>query len=283
MTDQTQLSLVRVPCPCCGSDDARAWGSENGFEAVKCRECGMVYVAERPGDEEIGEAIMTGQHRNENGTLSVVYKPSRRKLARYRARMASILEKDAGTEPVSWLDVGAGFGEMIEALQMVLPARSRLTGIEPMRPKADHARSRGLPIFTMPLSEVQDSFDFVSLINVFSHLPDPSSFFLDLKRLVKPGGTLVIVTGNGGDLDSAAEYPDRLDLPDHLVFAGAANLEAMLRRAGFEPYRRRGQRLDTLTWCLKSVVKKALGQPVPIALPYMSRFRDMTYLARRVD
>jgi SAM-dependent methyltransferase len=273
---------VAVACPLCDRREAWGWGSENGYSAVKCLGCGLVYVSPRPADDGISEATRTGQHRHEAGAMSVIYAPSRRKLARYRARMHRVLAPELGQDPVSWLDIGAGFGELIEALRDVLPAGSRIRGIEPMAAKAAHARARGLPVTSERLAQVTDSFDFVSLINVFSHLPDPGAFLSDIRRLVRPGGTLVLMTGNGAELDSADSYPDRLDLPDHLVFAGRPQLDAFLGEAGFEPYARDLVRLDTAGWAAKALVKKLLGQPVPLVLPYRSRFRDMLYLARRV-
>lgn len=273
---------VVVPCPLCDRREAWGWGCENGYSAVKCVGCGLVYVSPRPADETISEATRTGQHRHEVGAMSVVYSPSRRKLARYRSRMQRVLAGELGNDPVTWLDIGAGFGELLEALRDVLPAGSRIRGIEPMAAKAAHARARGLPVTSEPLAQVTERFDFVSLINVFSHLPDPGSFLSDLRRLVRPGGTLVLMTGNGAELDSADSYPDRLDLPDHLVFAGRPQLDAFLGEAGFEPYRRDLVRLDTASWAAKALIKKTLGQPVPLVIPYRSRFRDMLYLARRV-
>ncbi|MCC2976898.1 class I SAM-dependent methyltransferase [Sphingomonas sp. PL-96] len=273
---------VAVPCPLCNRREAWGWGCENGYSAVKCVGCGLVYVSPRPADDMISEATRTGQHRHEAGALSVVYAPSRRKLARYEARMRRVLAGELGQDPVSWLDIGAGFGELIEALRDVLPAGSRIRGIEPMAAKAAHARARGLPVTSDKLAQLSESFDFVSLINVFSHLPDPGAFLADVRRLVRPGGTLVLMTGNGAELDSAQSYPDRLDLPDHLVFAGRPQLDAFLSEAGFEPYRRDLVRLDTASWAAKAAVKKLLGQPVPLVIPYRSRFRDMLYLARRV-
>ena len=278
----TSAASVAVACPLCDQREASPWGRENGYSAVKCIGCGLVYVSPRPADDSISEATRTGQHRHEAGAMSVVYAPSRRKLARYRARMRRVLAQELGQDPVSWLDIGAVFGELIEALRDVLPAGSRIRGIEPMAAKAAHARARGLPVTSESLAQVSDSFDFVSLINVFSHLPDPGAFLADIRRLVRPGGTLVLMTGNGAELDRAESYPDRLDLPDHLVFAGRPQLDAFLREAGFEPYARDLVRLDTPVWAAKALVKKLVGQPVPLVLPYRSRFRDMLYLARRV-
>ena len=280
---QTGLELQAVPCPLCDAWGGTRWGFENGFEALKCDACGFVYVSPRPADAEISEATQTGQHRHESGEMSVVYKPSKRKLARYRRRIKRVLGSQLGKRPVSWLDIGAGFGELVEALDSLLPAGSTADGIEPMEPKAKHAAARGLSVSSAPLHTVQERFDYVSLINIFSHVAYPREFLKQVVARVSPGGTLVLVTGNGGDLASAKDYPDRLDLPDHLTFAGQRHISSALAAVGFEVYRVDAQRLDTAAWTVKAIIKRAMGTKMPLTLPYTSPFRDVLYLARAVS
>lgn len=274
-------SLEAVACPLCHANDDRPWGAENGYTAVKCGGCGLVYVNPRPRAEDVSEANRLGQHRVEGGALHIAYKHSRRKIDRYRRRIRRNLPAMVAGGPVSWLDVGAGYGELVEALTKLLPAGSVVRGIEPMEPKARSAKARGLPVFSGTLDDIDRTFDVVSLINVLSHLPDVDGFLGEVAPLLKPGGTLVLVTGNGGDLKSAVDYPDRLDLPDHLVFAGKDHVERFLDRAGFTVERVEALRLDTAGWALKAIIKKLLGRPVPLVRPYASPFRDMLYVARR--
>lgn len=276
----TQMTVVEVACPLCGESEGNPWGHEHGFTAIKCADCGLVYVSPRPDDFQISAATKVGQHRHEAEQISFIYERSARKIDRYRARIRDALGADLPSRPVSWLDIGAGFGEMVEALQGLLPARSNVIGIEPMGPKAEQARALGLPITSKEIKDIDERFDYVSLINVLSHLPQPTEFLQEVAALLKPTGTLVLVTGNGGDLASAHSYPDRLDLPDHLVFAGRDHVERFLNEAGLDLYRTLETRLDTITWSVKALIKKALGQPVPLVLPYRSPFRDMLYLAR---
>lgn len=275
------LALVEVDCPLCRASASVEWGHENGFTARKCSACGLVYVSPRPDDSHISEATKVGQHRGEAQQLNFIYARSTRKIRRYRTMLRRGLGEAMPSSAVSWLDVGAGFGELIEAVQDLLPKGSSIRGIEPMGPKAEDARRRGLPISSEPLSSIDEQFDFVSLINVLSHLPDPAAFLTDIARLVRPGGTLLLVTGNGGDLDSAADYPDRLDLPDHLVFAGRDHVARFLETAGFTLYRARARRVDTPLFAAKLLIKKMLGARVPLVRPLQSPFRDMFYLARR--
>jgi len=62
--------LEPVSCLLCASDDARPWGRENGYTAVKCKRCGLVYVP-WPRLDAISEAARTGLHPTEAGELNV--------------------------------------------------------------------------------------------------------------------------------------------------------------------------------------------------------------------
>ena len=55
-----QMRVEHVPCPLCGSQDHVPWGRENGFAAVRCQGCGLLYVTPRPAAGEIAEANRLG-------------------------------------------------------------------------------------------------------------------------------------------------------------------------------------------------------------------------------
>ncbi|HEY2658422.1 MAG TPA: class I SAM-dependent methyltransferase [Caulobacteraceae bacterium] len=225
--------LEPVDCGVCGADDAKPWGQENGYHAVKCRHCGLVYVNPRPRAEFISAATRTGLHPTDTGEMNVQTKRSRAKIGHY----ASVIGRHFRQElkaPISWLDVGAGYGELVEAVQLVATPWSTVSGVEPMAAKARVAVARGLAVQDGTLADVRDRYDVVSLINVFSHVPDFRAFCDDLRAHLKPGGCLFLETGNGGDLERRSDYPDRLYLPDHLVFIGVEQMRRLLDRAGFD-------------------------------------------------
>lgn len=268
------LTLEESCCYLCGASERRLWGREKGYACWKCAACGLVYVSPRPTAGAITDANRMGEHRTEAGALDVRASRSQRKVERYkRIFRAMYADAIAAGRPLSWLDVGAGYGEAIEALGALMPAGSRVLGIEPMAAKVAVARARGLPITQTDLAGAGETFDFVSLINVFSHIPDFGDFLVKVARLLRPGGSLFLETGNAGDLESSAAYPDALFLPDHLMFGGIATLEAFLRPAGFRIEAARTERRDTLLWSMKSAVKLMLGREAKLVWPYASPYR----------
>lgn len=277
----SEIRLESVSCPLCGGVRGDDWGAENGFACVKCAHCGLVYVNPRPSLDEISRANEIGEHRTANEILRVVYKRSRRKALRYAATIRTIFpDLVSSTMPVRWLDVGAGFGELVEVLQEILPAGSQVMGIEPMAPKALDAQERGLPVYQADLSQIAGRFDVISLINVFSHIPNFHDFLARLRPLLKDDGELFIETGNGGDLASMHDYPDLLYLPDHLVFAGETHLRDYLERSGFSILSTSTVRVDTAVQFGKNLLKAALGKRIKLSIPYRSPFRRVLIRAR---
>jgi 2-polyprenyl-3-methyl-5-hydroxy-6-metoxy-1,4-benzoquinol methylase len=281
------MELEAVGCYICGSRRSSPWGAEGGFTMVKCGDCGLVYLNPRPAAHEIDEAARTGLHKAGLGTLNAVGRYSARKVASYRAKLTPLLSHLQHPQPAwHWLDIGAGFGELVEALQQLSPGGSDIRGIEPCEPKVNTARSKGLAVTSQPLSTVRERFTHVSLINVYSHLPDPASFLADLHRIMVPGAYLLLVTGNGGDI-SRSEFPGSLYLPDHLSFAGEMNLRTVLDDAHYDvvtiTQHAESPTLDSLPVAFaKNIARRLTGRsPVPRWLPRGSRFRSLWIVARR--
>lgn len=270
--------LEPVACVVCGADDARPWGAENGYQAVKCRRCGVVYVNPRPRLELISEAARTGLHPTDEGELNVQAKRSAAKISHYSAMVAEAFEAEL-KGPLSWLDVGAGYGELVEAVGKLTSPGSRVLGVEPMAAKVQAAQALGLPVSQTPLSEVRERFDVVSLINVFSHIPDFRDFGAQLRERLNPGGCLFLETGNGGDLQRRADYPDRLYLPDHLVFIGTEQMRQLLDDMGFDLVTSRTLPPSPAAR-LKNVAKTVVDGRWQLLAALNSPFRTVFYKAR---
>ena len=274
-------SLETIPCPYCGSARHRPWAQELGFTAVRCLECELLFCNPRPAQTLIDAAVRTGTHGPEAQGLVVTARRLGAKVARYRRVFGDMFDDlwRAG-RPVSWLDVGAGYGEILEAVKALAPPGSRIAGLEPMHPKAAAARERGLEIVEDYLRPGQPKVQVVSVVDVFSHVPDFGAFLSDVRAVLEPGGELFIETGNLADLERRDEFPYELGLPDHLVFAGEKHLKGYLDRAGFDIVRTRRWRIDGLLNLAKNVVKKLIGRPAAFGIPYTSHYRQIQVRAR---
>ena len=278
-----ESKVEHIHCPCCDTSESKFWVSENGFDAVKCSSCGFIYVNPRPTKEFITEAVKTGVHQNVNHERTAIGRRVPSKVDKYqdifRDTFSDIWSQKRA---ISWLDIGAGYGEVVEAISSLATQGSNIVGIEPMKPKAVDAQSRGLKIREGYLCEINEQYDFVSLIDVFSHIPDFHNFLNEVKKVLKINGDFFIETGDIGNLTSPRQVPSEWDLPDHLVFAGEPNMTNYLRSAGFEIVTIEKKRVDDLITFVKNVVKKALGRKVNLNFPYTSPYRTMLIRAKYV-
>ncbi len=274
-------SRETICCPYCGGLTYSPWAVELGFTAVRCSDCALIYVNPRPSLNLIDSAVRTGSHGEDAGGLNVVSRRIDRRVRRYRQVFSELFDDVwRRGKPLSWLDVGAGYGEVLEAVTGLAPPGSRIEGLEPMRPKAEQARQRGLTITEDYLRPTHERVDILSVVDVFSHIPAFAAFLADVKSVLSPGGEIFVETGNLADLGRREEFPGELGLPDHLVFAGQTQLCGFLQNAGFDIVRLERQRIDDATNLAKNLVKKVLGRPVRLGLPYTSRYRQLLVRAR---
>ena len=274
MNDMTKTE--RINCPLCNNRDYSVWAEENGFFAVKCSECGLIYVNPRPLSHIISEAVKSGVHRNVNHGRTVISRRVGSKVNLYRKIISTIFaDVWESKKLVSWLDVGAGYGEIIEAVTLLAPTGSKIEGIESMRPKVIKAKKLGIQIKECYISKITEKYDFVSLIDVFSHIPDFREFLKDIKKVLKLNGEFFLETGNGGELANYRLAPSELGLPDHLVFASERNIIDYLNEAGFSIIAIHRRRIDGMTNFMKNIIKKLLGRKVSLRLPYQSPYRTL--------
>ncbi len=130
-----------------------------------------------------------------------------------------------------WLDVGCGYGELLEALGDFRGSKLTLTGSEPNLVKQKAAQERGHDVSYFDLEDHDGRYDVVSMMNVYSHLPNPYTFLGDLARVVTPGGRILVQTGDVTGL-TGDTILQPAGLPDHLSFTTEAALRDMMERQG---------------------------------------------------
>lgn len=223
--------MTPVNCYSCSSDTPMFYAEENGFTLVKCRSCGLLYVSPRPEEKDILEAQKYGVHKGDY-TIHTTGRLLRYRIPEYVKILRDLYGPHWNLGSGTWLDVGCGNGEFMLALKEYTKEGIHVVGIEPNIKKQERAQSLGLKVSFFDLNLSEEQFDWISMLNVFSHLPNPPEFFLILRRHLRPGGELLIETG-----DAACFSPDQifkpLNLPDHLSFASESILRNLLSNAGF--------------------------------------------------
>jgi SAM-dependent methyltransferase len=138
------------------------------------------------------------------------------------------------------LDVGCGSGFFLRALD---PTKWDRFGIEPSKAAAKEAErfiGAGQVIAgTMTQSGLPDaSFDVVTLWSALEHANEPRAYLREAKRLVKPGGTLVVQLPNAASYQARVFQGDwfALDAPRHRYHFTLPLLQKLFSDTGFEFY-----------------------------------------------
>ncbi len=136
-------------------------------------------------------------------------------------------------------DIGCGDGSYLRTMQTL---GWTVRGIEPDPIAAEVARGRGLDVATTSLEEAplpSDAFDAITMSHVIEHVIEPRNALETVRRSLKPGGMVLIITPNarswGHSQFGASWY--HLDPPRHLHLFTIRNLVACAARAGLSTVR----------------------------------------------
>jgi len=236
-TPAVREAAFPVPCALCTGADPLQFKPAlrcEGFAYVRCRRCGLVQMTPQPGPEAVrrryaeayGEDYLAYELAHEDLFLQLQV----RTLADL-----GLWPPPAGAGKI--LDVGCATGAL---LQKFRERGWEAAGVEISTPEAEYARSRGLPVYTEPLETLAKnelaaaSFDLVLASHVIEHLNDPGAFVEAARRLLAPGGELVITTPNIAGLQSRLFGGRwRSAIFDHLYLFSVKTLSALLESRGF--------------------------------------------------
>jgi SAM-dependent methyltransferase len=214
-----------VPCLLCARSHAsRVIRARFGMTAMvaECVDCRLAYQTPRPSQEAC-IAYMNWRWSSAGGY--VTDNPHKRDVARRHTAIVSARHPSRG----HLLDFGAGSGTFVKA---ALDAGWQAAGVE----HSPVAVQKASDDYGVNLSmDVPDGwFDVITLWDVIEHLKDPLPLLTRLNGCLKPGGTLIVETGNYESWMRIAQGDQwGLYLLDHHYYFSPASLEETLHRAGF--------------------------------------------------
>ena len=213
----------------------------------------------------------------------------RHAYARRRLAQARRLLGDAPAQP-RLLDVGCSRGDFVNtATQLGFAAE----GVEPAPHIAEAARAAGRVVHTGLLEEQQlpaARFDVVSLFEVIEHLRAPLPVLEECRRILRPGGILIISTGNTASWTARAmkarwDYFQIEKDAGHVSFFNPWSMATLASRAGLEIAAlstgrvRFAEKEDLPGWAYAAAKVAAEALALPARL--LGRGHDMLVFLRR--
>lgn len=198
-------------------------------EILRCRDCGFVFLKERPTAEELSELygdVEDPLYEREEAGRQVTFDA-------HLGRLEQIVGSPQGRR---LLDVGAYTGVAVE---VAVKRGWEAVGVDPCRWAVESGRRRGRNVILGSVTdasiEAMGLFDVVTLWDVIEHLADPEKVLSAVFRSLRPGGIVAVHTM---DVDSlfarltGRHWPWYMEM--HLFYFSPATLSRLFRNVGFE-------------------------------------------------
>ncbi|MFQ5736416.1 MAG: class I SAM-dependent methyltransferase [Thermodesulfobacteriota bacterium] len=184
-------------------------------------------------DEKKLRAIYSSTYREEDSTR--FFSPLERLIKVVRVQRARRVERYSVKGRI--LDVGCGRGDF----PALMASRGwKATGLELDERIENRGRGiEGLELKAGSLSDVSfpaEDFDAMTMWHVFEHMRDPVGVMAECRRIIRPGGLLVLAVPNVRSLQARLTGRNwfHLDPPFHLYHYSVEHIRKLMEDAGFE-------------------------------------------------
>ena len=210
--------------------------SDDSFLAVRCQDCGLIYLDPRPTLAELPRIYPDDYHAFafSEERFGFVYKVRRRLEAR------RVLAATKGLEIRRIIDIGCGDGFHLDLLRSFGCPTWQLEGIDLDKRGLVVARGRGLTVHEGSVEALNlpaASFDLALMIQTIEHVSDPVAVLEATRRLLRPGGRLLLVTDNTASLDFRVfkrRHWGGYHFPRHWNLFAAEPMQRIAAKTGFE-------------------------------------------------
>lgn len=230
-------------CPLCGVrpyearhvlTDRLYRTTDDEFEVVECRGCGLLRLEPQPAPAELKQYypdLYWAKGETRHGPAGMY----RRIVLRDHVSFVCKTIASMGLPRVRILDMGCGAGDLLAGLR----ARGHAAvGLDIAASALQAAAEVGVPGVRADHSSApfpSGSFDLVMMYHLLEHIPNPDVAIREAWRLLADGGRMILQVPNADSWQYAllGRYWSGLDVPRHLYDFGRHDLEKFLARNKF--------------------------------------------------
>ncbi len=158
---------------------------------VRCNRCGFTFLAPRPMEDEMAKFYDLADYQPHNLSESSFFdrlygfirnrnSVNKRKLIQKYVKSGNIL------------DIGCGTGDFLSEMKS---AEWSIKGMETAPEARKIAETKDIEVLD-ELWKVEDNFDVITMWHVLEHVHRVENLFENIKRLLKPGGYLILAVPN---------------------------------------------------------------------------------------
>lgn len=222
-----------MSCYICGENEALLVKKEGVWDVVQCKNCSFVYVTPLPDEQFLYHHYQTYLPAG-----NVYIEQWRRMMLDIFQRSLDAIETRYDHNKGTLLDVGCGYGFFLD---LARKKGWQVYGIEPCEHARSYAASNSLEVDSGDLfthAYKDETFDVVTLFYVLEHLPYPLKYLKEIKRILKPGGLVLVRVPDTTPIVKFLKIlgvPNKLyDVPSHLSDFSPRTIALALGKTGFK-------------------------------------------------
>jgi 2-polyprenyl-3-methyl-5-hydroxy-6-metoxy-1,4-benzoquinol methylase len=223
-------------CPICESPKHSHWRSgedhnvsHDVFQIVQCDSCGFRFTNPIPTIETIGDYYKSENYishsSTKKGIVNKIYHIVRERAIKQKEALASSVSKHK-----SLLDIGCGTGDFLGYCKK---NGWNTLGLEPDE-SARYLAQKNNQIEALDLDQLSnipsESKSVITMWHVLEHVYNLNTDIEEYKRILKPGGHLIVAVPNcsSHDADYYKEHWAALDLPIHLYHFQPKDIKTLM-------------------------------------------------------
>jgi len=222
------------------------FGTRESFRYLECGACRCLMLLDAPADMSRHYPSGYYAYARDRGIKAIVRTARARFAAGHLSPLGWLVTvvfgpdytmRSIGNAAISHsdrvLDVGCGSGQLLSIMHAL--GYRDLNGVDPFI-DADIEDKNGIRIRKAHLSEITQRYDVIMFNHSFEHMSDPVAVFADLKRLLAPGGRVLIriPVACSAAWQRFGVHWVHLDPPRHLFIHSTQSVDLLARGAGLE-------------------------------------------------
>lgn len=203
--------------------------SKENFELLLDPELELLKTHPQPALENLGSYYESEDYISHTDSKRSLFEKIYHIVKTYSLKKKVGLINSYHSQKGSLLDIGAGTGDFLVTAKA---SGWQTTGIEPNKNAKNLAISKGISFVNSIESIENQQFDVITMWHVLEHVPDVEHQIKQLKRLLKPEGTLIIAVPNYKSFDAQhyGKFWAAYDVPRHLWHFSKTSIQKLVSR-----------------------------------------------------
>ena len=207
--------------------------SKETFELLYDETLDLLITSPQPSEENLGKYYESDDYISHTDGKRSIFEKAYHFIKNIALKNKLSLINDLQQSKGNLLDIGAGTGDFL------LVAKNNnwnTVGIEPSEKAKAIAKAKGVELKSN-LSELEsNSFDIITMWHVLEHVPNLENQIKELKRLLKPNGSILIAVPNFKSFDANyyKEFWAAYDVPRHLWHFSKTAIEKLFAKEELE-------------------------------------------------